>query len=276
MKKFSSLPNGKSHVSFSELSNWVECSWAYKKKYIEQIDLDQPGWGSSFGTIVHNACEKFLHSKIMDIDPAITELRNSFDEHKFVDRDENLIDVEPFVIQMTNILQALPEWFNETFPDWKCVDAEHFLYERLVGYGDDDTLFFKGFIDCIVEITHRGKKIVWIIDFKTSGWGWDRDKRCDETTKQQLILYKHYYCKKKKLELRNVRCGFVILKRTAKPGTNCELIPVSVGDVTTNRALNVIDDMIVSMSRGMFLKNKESCKFCPYKKTEHCPGTNCV
>lgn len=266
------LPTGKAHVSFSEVSNWVGCSWSHKLKQVNKIDLDKQNWGSSFGTAIHAAHEHFIRTHEMKPEIALDLIKKSFEEGQFKDREGELLDVNVFLQQARNILSTIPTFYDETFKNWKCIDAEHELYEPIEGH----PYFFKGFIDAIISCDWRGKRVIFMIDAKTSGWGWSAEKRSDELTKAQLILYRNYWAKKTGTDPKNIRLGFVILKRTAKPGNNCELITVSVGNVTTGRALNVINNMIASMDRKMFLKNKTSCMFCPYKMTEHCTGTNCV
>ena len=86
----------------------------------------------------------------------------------------------------------------------------------------------------------------------------------------QLVLYKNFWSHKTNTDPKDVRCGFVLLKRAAKPGAHCELVTASVGETTTERNLTVINDMLASVKRGMAIKNRNSCTYCPYKDTPHC------
>ena len=86
----------------------------------------------------------------------------------------------------------------------------------------------------------------------------------------QLAFYKHFYARKHNLSLKDVKCGFVLLRRSKKTG-NCELVTVSVGDKAVEKAMNTIDTMLGYIQKRMFPKNRESCKYCPYAGTEHCP-----
>jgi len=118
----------------------------------------------------------------------------------------------------------------------------------------------------------RGKGYeYWIIDWKTAGaWGWRRDKKQDLGMTAQLILYKHFWAKKHNIDLKDVRCGFVLLKRGGKKGKVCELVKVSVGPKTYAKGVKLMRSMISSVSKGMYLKNRNSCKFCQFHQTEHC------
>ena len=131
-----------------------------------------------------------------------------------------------------------------------------------------------GLNDIVAEesiIGKDGKKKVWIIDWKTAqSYGWRRSKKQDILMTAQLILYKHFWSRKHSVPLEDIRCGFILLKRGAKPGKVCELVTVSVGPKALEKAKKIMNSMISSVSKGMYLKNRFSCKYCPYKDTEHC------
>jgi hypothetical protein len=61
-----------------------------------------------------------------------------------------------------------------------------------------------------------------------------------------------------------------LLKRGGKKGKVCDIVKVSVGPKTYEKGLKLMRNMIKTTSKGMFLKNKNNCTFCPYKGTEHC------
>ena len=60
----------------------------------------------------------------------------------------------------------------------------------------------------------------------------------------QLMLYKHFWSKKHSVELKDIRCGFILLKRGGKPGKVCELVTVSVGQKKKKKALKIMNNMI--------------------------------
>jgi hypothetical protein len=166
------------------------------------------------------------------------------------------------------ILSEVPKFFDETFPEWEAVDAEHQLYEAV----ENHPHAFKGFIDAIIKTKgKRGETIYWILDHKTTARGWFREKRSDDMVKAQLALYKNYWCQKNpQVDMKNVRCGFVLLKKAAKPGDHCELFSVSLGEVPIKRSLKVVSNMLTSVKRGISLKNRDACTWCEFKGTEHC------
>lgn len=263
---FVNLPTGKPHVSFSELRDWEDCSFRHKLKHVQHIDLGKPGPLMDFGTGVHSACENFLRTRVMDNSIARKSLTEIWKIREGIEGyDEKTL--KQFFIESDKILEEVPTWLDEQFPDWEFVDAEHQLYEPIV----NTQYAFKGFIDGVIKTKDKkGSDLFWLIDWKTTSWGWQAHKKSDPHVTAQLTLYKNFWSTKTLTDPKRVRCAFVLLKRSAKPGNHCELIKVSVGDVTSARSLKVVGNMLSSVRRGVAIKNRSSCTYCEYKNTEHC------
>lgn len=266
--KFEKLPTGKPHVSFSEIRDWQDCSFRHKLKYIDKVGEDLPGVHLDFGTSVHAACEQFLKTRQMDRKIFLNSLKKLWEAHQEKCPEEFTAKAfKDFGQQGLSILADVPKWFDEQFSEWEFVDAEHPLYEPLEGYPHA----FKGFIDVVIRVPGaRGKKVYWLLDWKTCSWGWSMEKKGDPLVRSQLVLYKNFWSGKTNTDPKDVRCGFILLKRTAKPGAHCELVTTSVGDVTTGRSLKVINNMVASVKRGIAIKNRGACTFCSYYNTPHC------
>jgi hypothetical protein len=266
--KYELLPTGKPHVSFSEVKDWHDCSWRHRLKYVQKVGMDLPGVNLDFGTSVHAACEDFLRTKVMKKNLFLSTLKGLWEEHaKLVPDDFTVEAFKRFGKEGTSILPDVPGFLDATFPGWEYVDAEHALYEPLDGHPHA----FKGYIDCIIRAPGpKGKPLTWLLDWKTCSWGWSAEKKSDPLVRAQLVYYKNFWSTKTGTDPKDVRCGFVLLKRTAKPGNHCELVTTSVGDTTTGRSLQVINNMVASVKRGIAIKNRTSCTFCPYLNTEHC------
>lgn len=264
---FELLPTGKPHVSFSEVKLWSECSYRHQLFHIKKIDFSKPSPILDFGTAVHAACEQFLLTRIMNPDIAIQYLDKSWSD-KNGNPDFSEDSLKKAKDDALKILLEVPEFMNKEFPDWEIVDAEHQLYEPVEGHSHA----FKGFIDGVIKCKgKRGETLYWILDWKTSQRGWLKNKKSDQMTKSQLALYKNYWCQKHPdVQFKNVRCAFVILKKSAKQGNHCELFSVSMGEVPIKRSLKVVSNMLTSVKRGIALKNRDSCLYCEYKGTEHC------
>ena len=271
------FPTGKPHVSFSEIKNWKECAYRHKLIYIDKIDMFKPSPYLDFGTAIHEGCETLLETKKVDKNKLIIDIKNAWEKYGFEDPDwiaqqpgwYKYVPVEEWCQWAENMWNEIPQFLDDTFPGWECIKAEEELYEEIEG----KPVKFKGFIDGVIKAPKkRGEGYnYWIIDWKTSGsWGWRRKKKQDILMTAQLILYKHFWAKKHNIELKDIRCGFVLLKRAGKRGKICELVPVSVGPKSLAKGLKIMNNMISAVNRKIFLKNRNSCTYCPYFQTKHC------
>lgn len=270
---YENLPTGKPHVSFSEIKCWKDCSFRHHLIHIEKKGVDTPAIPLSFGTAVHAALEQFLKTRTMDIEICHASLRESWAKNKdVVDKEGAHVfsedSLKKAVRDSEYILSEFSEFLKREFSEWEFVASEHSLYEKI----DRHPHAFKGFIDGVIKARgKRGETLHWILDHKTSQSGWRREKRSDDTLKYQLALYKNFWLQKNpELKFKDVRGAFVILKRNAKPGNHCELFTVSLGDKTVERAVKAMNNMISSVKRGVYLKNRDSCKFCEFYQTELC------
>jgi hypothetical protein len=271
------FPTGKSHISFSEIKTWKECAYKHKLTYIDKIDLFEPSPYLDFGTAVHEGCESLLEGRAIDSEKLLNDIRSAWKEHGFENPEwyskmpgwYKHFPVDTWCNWAENMWSEIPSFLDEKFKDWEFVEAEENLYEPIEGRD----LSFKGFIDGIIKVPKkRGKGYnYWIIDWKTAGsYGWRRDKKQDIAMTAQLILYKHFWSIKHNIPLKDIRCGFVLLKRGGKPGKVCELVDVSVGPKTLDKGVKLMKNMISSVRNSIFIKNRNSCKYCPYFETNHC------
>lgn len=259
---FEILPTGKQHVSFSEVKTWKECSYRHNLAHVKKIGIQKPSPVLDFGTAVHAAHENFIKTGIMNAQIATDMLINAWKLNSY---EESL---EKSLASANQILSEVSDFYSKTFPGWEPIAAEHFLYEKIQSH----QIAFKGYVDAIIKTKDKhGKVVVWILDVKTSQSGWRRDKRSDVMIQSQLGLYKNYWQQKNpEVALKDIRCGFILLKKSGKIGERCELFSVSLGEVPIKRALKVVSNMITSVKKGIALKNRDSCTWCEFKDTEHC------
>ena len=279
------FPTEKPHVSYSEIRNWKECPYRHRLLYIDKIGVNEPSPYLSYGTAVHDGIENFLKTGEMNIDAVLDNIRKEWDLHGFDSQEwieaqaahrrkegwkpKEHDYIDKWLEWAKNSLEEIPGFLKEEFGDYEVISAEEQLYEYIPGYD----IFFKGFIDALFKVKIRGKEYYYVIDWKTSGdKGWYASKRRDILTWAQIALYKSFWMGKNKLNTKQVKCGFVLLKRGGKPGQTCELVKVSVGPKAEENALSILRSMIKTVRRGIFLKNRDSCRFCEFKKTSHCPG----
>ena len=279
------FPTQKPHVSYSEVRVWKECPYRHKLTYIDKIATDEPSPYLSYGTALHDALESFLKAKEMDIEIALSQIRSEWEKHGFDTpewikgqadyrasqgwrpKPHNYLD--EWLDWATNSLNDVSAFLDSEFDEWETVSAEEQLYEFVDGYD----IFFKGFIDALLKVKIKGKEYYYVIDWKTAGdKGWYASKRRDILTWAQIALYKSFWMRKNGLDTKQVKCGFVLLKRGAKPSQTCELVKVSVGPKAEQNALSIMRSMVKTVRRGIFLKNRQSCLFCEFKNTKACPG----
>lgn len=264
------LPTGKEHISFSEIKTWSECSFRHYLAYVKKVDMFVPNVHVSFGTAVHNTIENFLKTKQMD-----SNIARDYLEKYLEDNSENekfkKYDVSKEMEKINSILEDVPKFLDENFENWEYVNAEEALMESLERLVESHKeIKFKGYIDCVIAVPgKKDKKMYWLIDWKTASRPWDRYKI--EDAKLQLVLYKKFWSEKHGIDMKDIRCGFVTLIKSAKSGSHCRLIPVSVGDTSAGKSLTVIDNFLSSVKDGMKIKNRSACRWCDFKDTEHCP-----
>jgi hypothetical protein len=235
-----------------------------------------------YGTIIHDACEHYLKTKELKIEEAQKKIKLAWDEHGFDSEDFIQLQTQRADLQgwkykhnklkdwlqwAETSISSIPQFLDNTFPGWEFQSAEEALYENIENI---DTKF-KGYIDCIIKVPQKDKYKYWVLDWKTSsGRGWSLDKQRDFNTQAQVILYKYFWGTKNNIVLKDIQCGFVLLKKVKTVGKSCQLIKVSSGPKGLEKAQKMVRSMIKTVEKGMFLKNRNSCMFCEFKNTEYC------
>lgn len=272
----------KEHISYSEIKQWRECGWRHKLLYIDKLRSFEESPHLHYGTIIHDACEYYLKNKELKLEESRNKITNVWSEYGFDSEDFIQLQTQRAELQgwkykhskLKDWLQwaeasilSLPQFLDDTFPGWELQSAEEALYENIESV---DTKF-KGYIDCIIKVPNKGKYKYWVIDWKTSsGRGWTLDKQRDFNMQAQVILYKHFWGNKNNIPLKEIQCGFVLLKKLKTVGKPCQLIKVSSGPKSLEKSQKMIRSMIKTVEKGMFLKNRNSCMFCEFKNTEYC------
>ena len=274
------LPTGKPHVSYSEVKVWKECSYRHKLAYVDKLDTYEANPYADYGTAVHNAIENYLKTKEMHIDPCLEEIKqkwieNDYEGEAYVEKmkPHKWYKNEPVAVWQgwaQDVLKAFPAWLDDQFPEWELVDAEHQLYESIEG----EDVSFKGFVDCLLKCKDKkGNELLWVIDWKTTGKaGWLSRKRRDFLATAQVGLYKRYISRKLNVELKDIRCAYVFLKRGAKPDKCIDIFTVSVGPKFVERVDKLVSAMVKNVKKGFAMRNYNSCRFCPFANSEHCNG----
>ncbi len=250
----------KKHISYSEISDWLSCSWRHKLKWIQEIDLDEQTPYLAFGTAIHKCCDDYTKTRKLEPETFEPLFREQIKEMTW---DKKWGSQEEWINDGVSILKEIPSFLDEKFPNWNYISSEQELYEVIEG----KQIKFKGYIDLVIE----SEGVVYILDWKSSVSGWKRWKRKNFGTLLQLVLYRNFWSKKMDVQPEDIKCGFIILKRKKDDkDKHCELFKFPVKEVMVKNSLKVINNMVYSVSKQKALKNKSACLFCEYKDTKYC------
>ena len=253
-------------ISFSELKNWKECPYRHKLAYIDKIPHFQGNEYTAFGTAIHAVCEETIPNSSQEPN---TIFEQSFNK-ELKQLKENGVDINDTLVdemrtQAAPICEQVLPAVKEHFGNFEVVSVEEEILEPISEFESYGTNF-KGFIDMVIK-TEDNK--FHIIDWKTCSWGWSRDKKSDPMTTYQLTYYKNYFSKKHNIKPSEIETYFVLLKRTAKK-ENVEVLRVTSGPKKTQNSLKVLQNAVINIEKGIHIKNRLSCKYCSFYKTEHC------
>lgn len=307
-KDMTTLPTGKNHVSFSEISvhsgagphsdiygSNAGCSHRHKLQYIDKIPQENDGSiHTVFGKVLHDAMEQFLLTgKMPPTEESVNMFLTQFEELKITEekREKDKQVLPDFTEVIPEILSQVPSWFDVTFPGWKTYSAEQPIFQKM---DLQNNIYFKGYIDAVIRVPKKIKKLTkkeialgdayiapkveyqyWIIDFKTTSWGWGVEQKRDFSKHMQLAFYKHYFSIITGIPLTNIKTAFLLLKRVApktrKEYDRLELVTISTGPATIQKALDVGQQMVNKVKKGLATKNRKACEpFCPYLRSKHC------
>lgn len=261
----------KKHVSFSETKLYSECAYRHKIEYIDGNKSPQT-IHLIFGSAVHDAIDEHIKTQKPTWLTMCRKVRNWIRENP-EDKYFGTLNSSDWCKQALGIYAGVFSWLQDEFSGAQIVGTEIDLYEPMELIAGppgrlSDELNFKGFIDIVLK---DSEGIYHICDFKTTSWGWNLEKRSDTIKQYQLTLYKRFYCEKFKIPVEKVKTHFILLKRTpAKNSKIAELITISSGNKKIQNANAWLNKNVKSMKSGMKIKNRTSCKFCPWHGTSSC------
>ena len=274
------------HISYSEWKNWHICPHYHKLTYIDKVAQFEGNIYTAFGKAIHTVCELTLTSPEKYREPGAIEVlvkKQFLKELKALPEEAQHDAKANFKLKewLVNGLDIIPDLyrclvdkFGKLGEDWEVLRAEEQLYVPITEFTEAEKNF-KGFIDLVVYSKKDEK--VHLIDWKTCSWGWRREKKTDKILAYQLVYYKHFYARKYEVDLKDVDCHFVLLKRTAKPGKKAEFVRVTAAKKRTTDALNALTKALHNINKENYIKNRNSCTsckdrfgVCEFYKTEYC------
>lgn len=245
------------HISFSEAHTFSLCPYKHWQQYREKITSEQTIY-TTYGSAVGEALERFRKDGVSNSWISLCKkifrfvLENGFGEY-VSERDQ---DWRIWAKSALRIFKDTLAFLDEKYPGWELIDFEFPLYEDIDGANKK----FKGFIDLIFKWQDK----IYILDFKTCGWGWTPEQKSDTHKLYQVILYKYFYCQKTGTDPKNVETAYLLLKRkpAKKETSSVELFEISSGKVKINNSIIWLKEQAEGIERGLKLKNKSKCKFC--------------
>ena len=249
------------HISFSALKDWNTCAWYHKLTRIDKIRGFTGNAFTAFGNAIHDVCEKKLLKEEIEEEDYFLKRFEHFLGTLDEEPDQKL--VSDMRTQGKAILPEIEDALEDYFGEYEVLGSEIPLDEPIEG---EDNYIFKGYIDGVIA-TPDGK--VHIFDWKTCSWGWDAKRRSAPMTTYQLTLYKYFFAQKMEIDPKNIETHFALLKRTSKKD-KVEFFRVTSGPRKTENATKLLKKALYNIKNKRYIKNRMSCKFCDFNKTEHC------
>ena len=278
-------------ISYSQLSMFSECPQRWKLNYIDKLRVFETNIHLIFGTAMHEVIQTWLEVMYNDSIKNANKLNLEQRLHdKLIEGFKKAKEEEG---KEPCTLEQLREFFQDG------VNILDFVKKRRADYFSK-----RGYklIGCEVPIEVDLKKNVKIIgyldlvildertdtltiyDIKTSTQGWNKWMKKDENKTQQLLLYKQFYAKQYNHPIDKIEVEYFIVKRklwenAQFPQKRVQKFSPASGTVSMNKVakrLNTFLDLAFDEDGNKVSENiiptpsKKSCKWCEFRKTEHC------
>lgn len=258
------LPTNKDYISFTEFDVATECTWKHKIVYKDKNYEPQNEYGA-FGTAIHSTCEKLIHDENFDY---LTYFKKQFKE-ELKEVDLSTVDKQVVIdmfIKGPTIFEDFWPFMKKEFGKFEVLEVEIRFKEPIPDMEDLQPVKFKGFIDLVIK-TEDG--VIHVIDYKTSKKGWHRLKKGKKNTAYQIVIYKDYYCQKYGVDPKNVKTHFIILK-WMNVRSKIALYTVTSGPKRVKNSRKAVKAVLRNIINETYVKNRTSCKFCKFYKTDKC------
>ena len=267
-----------------------DCPLRWKLNYVDDLRISESNIHLIFGTAMHEVLQKYLEvmyhdtAKNADLLPLEEMLKDKLiEQFKMREQEEGKPpctkeDLGEFFQNGCDILDFVKKRRADYFQkrDYELIGCEVPIEVML-----EKDIKIVGYLDIVLK--HKPTDIITIIDIKTSTRGWNKWMKADKNKTQQLLLYKQFYSKQYNHPIDKIDVEYFIVKRKLWENLDFpqkrvqKFVPAS-GKPSMNkvngRLLKFVneaftedgdkkDDMIATPS-------KKACKWCEFKKTEHC------
>ena len=268
-----------------------ECPQRWKLNYIDKLRVFETNIHLIFGTAMHEVIQTWLevmyHDSIKNANKLNLEQRlhdkliEGFKKAKEEEGKEpcTLEQLREFFQDGVNILDFLKKRRADYFSKrgYKLIGCEVPIEVDL-----KKNVKIIGYLDLVI-LDERTDTLT-IYDIKTSTQGWNKWMKKDENKTQQLLLYKQFYSKQYNHPIDKIEVEYFIVKRklwenAMFPQKRVQKFSPASGTVSMNKVAKRLDtflDLAFDNDGNKVSENiiptpsKKACKWCEFRKTEHC------
>ncbi len=278
----------KQHISNSQLSTYSQCPWKWKLNYIDKVSVPDQSIHLVFGKAMHTVIQAYLETMYtvsirvadeLDLhNMLLSEMRKEYRVSLAINKGKQYTTQK----QMEEFYwdgMAIIDWFKKRRAmyfgkkGYELIGVEVPLKTPI-----KNNVSMVGYLDVVLKNTKTDT--YYIIDLKTSTWGWKAEAKKDQLKNNQLILYKMFYAKQFDVPIENINVEFLILKRklwekSDFPQKRIQRHSPASGRIKQKQLIESIDKFISEAftddgqkdKKATYLKypSKENCKWCEYK-----------
>ena len=277
-------------ISYSQISMYSECPLHWKLNYVDKLKMFEHNIHLIFGSAMHEVIQTYLNIMYMDsVKNADTLDLNKMLRDKLIEqfkqaeeedgkppctKEELMEFFDDGILIIDFFKKRRGEYFSKR--DWELIGCEIPIEVDL-----KNNIKMIGYIDVVMR--HIPTDSIKIIDIKTSTMGWNKWMKADENKTQQLLLYKQFYSKQYDHPIERIEVEYFIVKRklwekAMFPQKRVQKFVPASGKPSMNKVnmrllkfVNEAFDGSGEQKNDMIATpSKKACKWCEFKRTEHC------
>jgi len=288
----------KNTISFSQLDMYTSCPLKWYLSNVKRLKYDDPSIHMLYGSAFHKLLFKWLRKFYEESSRKAGELDFHAMLLQYMQEEFRSI-VKNVKDKSFTSAPELSEFHGYGMECMKYLIKHRGAYFSKRGYeliGLEYPLIMKsefnpnlGLIIMIdILLYNIQNKIYYLKDVKTSMRGWDKEKKGDPSTKNQLLLYKKALCDVYQLSPEEINTEYMIFRNTVPensefPVKRIQIVSPANGKNSMNKFSNTMKEFIENcflpdgsrnpdISRYAKTTNNQSCRWCPYKKHGACTG----
>lgn len=278
----------KKTISYSQFSVYKNCAFQWFNDYVLKGGK-QPSNISLFGgTSFHEFLQEYLTIMYSDGVKKANEINpNDFFFNRLVENykeeaekwGKNFVkqeEIEEYYEDGIAIIETVLKDRSQHFPikKHKLVGIEIPILQKV---NDIVDIYMKGFIDLVLYDEENDK--ILIFDIKTSSKGWNKWKKESDTTKAQVLFYKHFFAKQFDIPIDKIEVQFFIVKRKIDENSlykqsRIQVFKPASGTTSVKNAMTHLDSFIHNVfddegnyngEEQLAHPSKYTCTFCQFK-----------